>query len=109
VTKRVDEGNARAEEERARLARETTRRALWRLNVLEYLILSLALLLALGGGGLVAWILSTAASFPFRLTWGLTSLLLFIVPGGSVYLRELRRGRTRGTRGVKPEPKDLHG
>jgi len=109
VAKRVDDGNARAEEERARLARETMRRALWRLNALEYLILLLALLLALAGGALVAWILSTAASFPFRLTWGLTSLLLFIVPGGSVYLRELRRGRSRRDHGVKSEPKDPHG
>jgi predicted lysophospholipase L1 biosynthesis ABC-type transport system permease subunit len=109
VANRVDDGNARAQEERARLARETTRRALWRLNVLEYLILFLALLLALGGGALVAWILSTAADFPFRPAWGLTSLLLFIVPGGSVYLRELRRGRIRRNHGVKSEPKDLHG
>jgi hypothetical protein len=109
VAKRVDGGNARAEEERADLARETMRRALWRLNVLEYLILFLALLLALGGGALVAWILSTIASFPFRLTWGLTSLLLFIVPGGNVYLRELRRGRNRGNHDVKSEPKDPHG
>ena len=109
MAKRADEGNARAEEERAKLARETMRRALWRLNVLEYLILFLALLLALGGGGLVAWILSTAASFPFRLTWGLASLLLFIMPGGSVYLREFRRGRNRGSPGVKSEPKDPHG
>jgi predicted lysophospholipase L1 biosynthesis ABC-type transport system permease subunit len=99
----------RVEREQAEVARAAMRRALWRLNILEYLILLLALLLALGGGAAVAWVLSTAASFPFRWTWGLSSLLLFIVPGGSVYLRELRRGRKAKNLDVKSEPKDPHG
>ena len=46
---------------------------------------------------------------PFRLTWAVSSLLLFIVPGGGVYLRELRRGRKRGTTDVQSEPKDPYG
>jgi predicted lysophospholipase L1 biosynthesis ABC-type transport system permease subunit len=109
VKKGADRRETRGDRQRAEAARVAMRRALWRLSVLEYLILVLALLLALAGGALVAWILETAASFPFRWTWGLTSLLLFIVPGGSVYLRELRRGGSKESLGEKSEPKDPHG
>ena len=93
----------------ARLAQDAMQRALWRLNVLEYLILFGATLLALAGGALVAWILTTAAGFPFRTTWVVASLLLFIVPGGTVYLRELRRERPSDAPGQKTEPKDRNG
>ena len=109
MEKNTDRRKTPGEKEQADAARSAMRRALWRLSILEYLILILALLLALGGGALVAWILNTAASFPFRWTWGLTSLLLFIVPGGSVYLLELRRGKNREAPGTKSEPKDPHG
>ena len=62
-----------------------------RLDVLEYLILFFALVLALIGGALVAWILGSALDLPFRATWGIASILLFILPGGFVYLREFRK------------------
>lgn len=80
-----------------------------RLDVLEVLVLLFALVLALLGGGLVAWILHSAVAAPFRLAWAVVSLLLFIVPGGGVYLRELRRGRKRRTTDVQSEPKDPYG
>lgn len=84
--------------EQAEEARKVASRAIWRLNILEYVILLATVLLSLLGGALVAWVLMTAASLPFRLTWAISSLLLFIIPGGSVYLRELRRGsRGRGS------------
>ena len=107
--RKAERRRARARKEEAAVARRATRRALWRLDVLEYLILFLALILALLGGVMVAWVLSTAASFPFRPTWAVASLLLFIVPGGSVYLRELRRGRKTLGSDVKSEPKDPNG
>jgi len=109
VGRRADRRRSRVEREKteaARRAMEWTRR---RLNVLEVLVLLLALILALLGGALVAWVLSTVAAAPFRLTWAVISLLLFIVPGGGVYLRELRRGKKRAQPHLKSEPKDPNG
>ncbi|MFW5905174.1 MAG: hypothetical protein ACOC8K_04365 [Gemmatimonadota bacterium] len=63
-------------------------RAIRRLNVLEYVILGLAALLALLGGALVAWLLGETLDVPFRWGWALASVLLFVVPGGIVYARE---------------------
>lgn len=85
----------KAREREARITREVAGRALWRLNLLEYLILFVALLLALAGGALVAWILRATLDLSFRIGWIASSLLLFIVPGGGVYLRELRREKTQ--------------
>ena len=110
-------------DDQAEAAREVMDRALRRLNILEYLILLLALGLALLGGAVVAWILHAAFGMPFRWGWAGASLLLFLVPGVSVYVRELRR--TRAPKGKAPEdgvaatrsrdpdpltePKDLNG
>lgn len=93
-------GMDRAEvEEKARQGREAVAWVLRRLDVLEYLILFFALVLALIGGALVAWVLGSALDLPFRATWGIASVLLFILPGGFVYLREFRK------RGDVPSPK----
>ena len=100
---------AQAREKESRITREVAVRALWRLNLLEYLILFAALVLALMAGALVAWLLTALTGFSFRIGWALSSLLLFIVPGGTVYLRELRREKGRGTPDPKSEPKDIHG
>lgn len=77
--------------------REVMERAIRRLNILEYLILGAAALLALVGGALVGWLLSLVAEVPFRLAWLVASLLLFVVPGGIVYARErLSTPKTEG-------------
>jgi hypothetical protein len=102
--RRDRKGSERAED--ARRAMEWTRR---RLDVLEVLVLFLAFLLALLGGALVAWVLSSVSGAPFRFTWAVSSLLLFIVPGGGVYLRELRRGKKGRAPHLKSEPKDPNG
>jgi hypothetical protein len=72
-------------------AREAVAWILGRLDVLEYLILFLALGLALLGGALVAWVVNSTLALSFRWTWVVASLLLFILPGGLVYLREFRK------------------
>lgn len=74
-----------------RSARRVMERAIWRLNVLEYLMLGMAAALSLGGGALVAWILRTSFGVPFRPFWVIASLLLFIIPGMVVFGREWRR------------------
>jgi hypothetical protein len=73
-------------------AREVTARALRRLNILEYVILFFALVLALLGGAMVAWVVTSSTDLPFRWTWAGASLLLFVLPGALVYLRERRKG-----------------
>lgn len=107
VRKKADATQARQYE--ARITREVAGRAVRRLDVLEYFILLAALILALLGGALVAWILAASTGFPFRISWAVASLLLFIVPGGTVYLRELRREKERATPDRISEMKDLHG
>jgi len=66
------------------------------LDMLEWVILFLATGLALGGGALVAWILSVGTRLPFRLTWAVLSVLLLVIPAFVVFGREAReRGRER--------------
>jgi uncharacterized membrane protein len=79
------------EKERAKEARRIADRAIRRLDILEYVILLAAALMALVGGALVAWLLTALIGFSYRITWAVSSILLFVIPGGSVYLRELRR------------------
>ncbi len=64
--------------------------AIRRLNVLEYVILGIAMALALLAGWLAAWMVEGVAAAPFRLTWALSSLLFFVVPGWIVIRRERR-------------------
>ena len=90
-------------------ARKAVDWILGRLTVLEYLILFLAMALALLGGALVAWMVSASTTLSFRWTWAVASLLMFILPGAFVYLREFRPG-SRGPDGNQnSEPKETHG
>jgi len=93
----------------AEASREALNWVLRRLNVLEYLILLLAGALALLGGALVAWVLSSSLDLSFRWSWAMGSLLLFILPGGFVYLREFRHRGSSPDRNSNTEPKEPHG
>lgn len=64
-----------------------------RLSILEYVFLLAAVVLALLGGALAAYGLQAGLGFPFRPTWAVTSLLLFIVPAVVVWRRERRFAR----------------
>ncbi len=75
--------------------REEVERAIRRLNLLEYLILAAAFILALVGGGAVAYVLSAGTSLPFRLTWAILTLLLLVVPGVLVFGRDHLRRQVR--------------
>ena len=66
--------------------------AIRRLNVLEYLILGVAMGLALLAGALAAWMAESLIGASFRLSWALSSLLFFVVPGWIVFRRERRAG-----------------
>jgi hypothetical protein len=88
----LEMGMRRYDPDEIEAAREVTARALRRLNMLEYVILFFALVLALLGGALVAWVVSSSTDLAFRWTWAGASLLLFVLPGALVYLRERRKG-----------------
>lgn len=77
-------------EQKAEAAREAVDWVRGRLDVLEYLILFFALVLALLGGALVAWLVAPLVGASFRLVWAGAALLLFVLPGGFVYFREFR-------------------
>ena len=79
--------------------RKDMARAVRRLNILEYFILAAAAAMSLGGGALVALLLNELTGAPFRISWFVSSLLLFSIPGFFVFRRESRRDSSRGTAG----------
>lgn len=74
-----------------RAVREEMERVIRRLNVLEYLILGAAALMALGGGALTAFLLKESLGASFRTVWFVSSLLLFLVPGVFVLRKERKQ------------------
>jgi predicted lysophospholipase L1 biosynthesis ABC-type transport system permease subunit len=74
-------------------ARQEMERAIRRLGALEWVILACAVALALAGGAMAAFLLTTGSSLPFRPTWAVLSLLLLGVPGLIVFGREARKRR----------------
>ncbi len=94
-----------AEGEGFKETREEMERAIRRLNALEYVILVAAVLVALAGGGIVAFLLSAGTDLPLRPTWAILSLLLIIVPAAVVFGRERARAGRR-LRGSKDQPSD---
>jgi enoyl-CoA hydratase/carnithine racemase len=97
--------HSQREEEAAKATRDFTRRAVRRLDMLEWVVLAAAVGLAVGGGAAVALLLAHGSPVAFRATWVVTSLILFIVPGAVVLLR-LRREQAE--RGSSSEPEDLN-
>lgn len=83
------------EREASKVTREVARRAIRRLDVLEWVILAVTAVLAVGGGGLVAVLVVGESGTGFRGTWIVTSLLLLIVPGVVVLARQRRDERKR--------------
>ena len=96
------------EREAAEVAREVTRRAAWRLDILEWVILTVAAGLAVTGGALLAWLVAGPSGFSFRLVWLTTSMLLFVVPGTFATIRFTtgERTRRRESKGVQEELND---
>lgn len=82
--------------------REVMDRAIRRLNIMETFFLVAALVLALLGGGVVAWLFGLALDVPFRYLWVGASLLLFVIPGVVVFLRARSSNSGKGG-GAKEE------
>ena len=89
--------------------RRDVNRAIWRLNILEWMMLLAAALVAMIGGWFIAFL---AADFglPRRLTWILSSVLLFAVPGVSVLGRQLSgNGGPTPSSGARGAPSESEG
>ena len=84
----------RTDQEDVRVTQEVAARAIHRLNLLEWVILAGAGLIAMLGGALVAWLIAAQLKVSFRLTWIGLSMLLLVVPGLIVILRSGRGGST---------------
>jgi uncharacterized membrane protein len=100
---------SRWEREASKVTREVARRAIRRLDVLEWVILAVTAVLAVGGGGLVAVLLVGQPGNGFRGTWIVTSLLLLIVPGVVVLARHRRDERKRNAESLGQAETDEHG
>ena len=82
-----------SERDAARVAGEVAKRAIRRLDILEWVILLGAGGLATGGGALVAALVAEPLGVPYRSAWMGLSLFLFVVPGAIVLLRHRREER----------------
>jgi uncharacterized membrane protein len=103
----VSERRRQADADQARLASEVTRRAIRRLDVLEYVMFALGALLALGGGAVIAWVLSGLGLWDFRSAWIGASLVLFVVPGAITVMKIRREERAEALRSASnPEKND---
>ena len=79
--------------------------AIRRLNALEYVILGVAMALSFLAWALAAWLVGSVTGAPFRLTWALSSLLFFVVPGWAVLRRERQaKGVREGVAGTAGTP-----
>ena len=81
---------SRSDREDAQLAQVVARRAIRRLDMLEWVIFAVGAGLAAAGGALIAWLLSVLAGWDFRSAWIGASLLLFVVPG-TMSIMQIRR------------------
>jgi hypothetical protein len=84
------------DEREARVTSEVARRAIRRLDFLEWVILAIAVAMAVGGGALVAWILAGSGNPSFRTVWLITSAVLLIVPGIVVFTKQRQEQRGKG-------------
>ena len=78
-------------------------RAIKRLGVLEHIFLMVAALTSLIAGALVAWLLKQAVDLPFRPTWAVSSLALFLIPGVLSWMRVRREDRAHEARRTASE------
>lgn len=81
--------------------RRVAERAIRRLDMLEYVLLAATALLSLLGGALAAFLLGGLAGLPFRSTWAVASVLLFVVPAVATWHRN-REPRSSSAPGQEP-------
>jgi uncharacterized membrane protein len=83
------------EEAAARVLRDVAAQAARRLAWIEWVIYGAAAVLAVAAGALVALLVTRPLGLPFRPTWMVASMLLFVVPAFVSFRRERRARRSR--------------
>lgn len=96
------------EREAAKAGSEATRRAIRRLDLLEWVIFAAAAGLATAGGLILAMLFVGRSGERFRSTWIAASLLLLIVPG-VIALARHRMDERRAAEGAPEERRDEDG
>jgi hypothetical protein len=81
----------------ARATSVVARRAIWRLDLLEWVGLAGAAGVAILGGAIVASLLAGPLGIGFRAMWILASLVLLVVPGTIVLIRSRADSAGRGS------------
>jgi len=84
------------EKEAARVTSEVARRAIRRLDVIEWVILFGAAALSIAGGWLVAAILVGRDHESHRIVWMVVSVVLFVAPGAAALARFRQDKREKG-------------
>lgn len=90
----------RRQDEEVRRTHEVAARAVKRLELFEWALLVGAVVVALGGGALLASLLSAPLGVSFRALWIAASVVMLVVPGG-LALRAARK-EERTVRPVTP-------
>ena len=83
--------------EEAERVQAVARRAVRRLDILEWVIFAVGGVLAALGGAFIAWMCAALAGWDFRSTWIGASLLLFVVAGATAIVQIKRDERTTTT------------
>ena len=68
---------------------ETVERAIRRIGILEWVLLAVIVVLSLLGGAVIALLIVSLVEVPFRITWAVASVLIFVVPAATVWRREM--------------------
>lgn len=98
----------RRREQESEATRLVAARAVRRLDLLEWVILVGAALMAATGGFFVGLLASAALGWPFRPTWVVASLVLFGVPG-AIAVRRVRRDEREIRAKIDELNKKAHG
>jgi len=77
----------RTDSKNAARARKVTQRAIRRLDLLEWVMWGSGAMMAMVGGGVIAWFMGVALGWSFRPTWLVLSILLFVIPGGVAIMK----------------------
>jgi len=76
-----------SDSETGKIVRGIVNRAVWRLNLMEIVILISAALLSLLAGALTALLISELVGIPYRTFWTISSVLFFCILGCFVFLK----------------------
>ncbi len=94
----MNDAQDRLDREDAERAHVVAQRAIWRLDLIEWVLLAGGASVAMVGGAGVAWMLGGVGGMSFRSTWMGASVVLFVVPGVIVIFKNRKEERAEALR-----------